>query len=238
METRYLIVNADDFGQNPGINRGVIEAHECGIVTSASLMVRWPGAEEAAAYGRNHAEFSLGLHLDLGEWVYTDGCWLPLYERVALDNRKKLAEEVADQLEAFRELTGRDPTHLDSHQHVHLKEPVRSAVVEAGNHLGVPMRHLSPHIRYCGSFYGQTAEGAPIPENLTVGALIGIVSSLSAGITELGCHPGYAEELETAYRLERLKELRVLCSPTARESLAQLGIKLCSFNDASRMIGI
>jgi predicted glycoside hydrolase/deacetylase ChbG (UPF0249 family) len=49
---RYLIVNADDFGQSHGVNRGVIEAFENGIVTSASLMVRWPAAVEAAAYAR------------------------------------------------------------------------------------------------------------------------------------------------------------------------------------------
>ena len=42
--TRHLIVNADDFGQSAGINRGIIEAHEHGIVTSTSLMVRWPAA--------------------------------------------------------------------------------------------------------------------------------------------------------------------------------------------------
>ena len=46
--TRFLIVNADDFGQSSGINRGIITAHEKGIVTSASLMVRWPAAVEAA----------------------------------------------------------------------------------------------------------------------------------------------------------------------------------------------
>jgi YdjC-like protein len=46
---RYLIVNADDFGQSSGVNRGIIEAHEKGILTSASLMVRWPATEEAAA---------------------------------------------------------------------------------------------------------------------------------------------------------------------------------------------
>ena len=49
---RRLIVNADDFGQSPGVNRGIIEAHQHGIVTSASLMVSWPAAAEAAAYGR------------------------------------------------------------------------------------------------------------------------------------------------------------------------------------------
>ena len=42
--SRAVIVNADDFGQSAGINRGIVEAHERGIVTSASLMVRWPAA--------------------------------------------------------------------------------------------------------------------------------------------------------------------------------------------------
>ena len=56
-----LIVNADDFGQSPGVNRGIIEAHEHGIVTSASLMVRWPAAASAAAYAREHARLGLGL---------------------------------------------------------------------------------------------------------------------------------------------------------------------------------
>ncbi len=44
---RFLIVNADDFGQSPGINHGIIKAFEKGIVTSASLMVRFPAAIEA-----------------------------------------------------------------------------------------------------------------------------------------------------------------------------------------------
>ncbi len=38
MARRYLIVNADDFGRSSGVNRGVIEAYEGGIVTSASLL--------------------------------------------------------------------------------------------------------------------------------------------------------------------------------------------------------
>ena len=45
---RYLVVNADDFGRSEGVNRGILRAHERGIVTSTSLMVRWPAAEHAA----------------------------------------------------------------------------------------------------------------------------------------------------------------------------------------------
>jgi predicted glycoside hydrolase/deacetylase ChbG (UPF0249 family) len=47
---RLLVVNADDFGRSRGVNAGVIAAHERGIVTSASLMVRWPAARGAADY--------------------------------------------------------------------------------------------------------------------------------------------------------------------------------------------
>ncbi|PYR01516.1 MAG: hypothetical protein DMF97_07400, partial [Acidobacteria bacterium] len=34
---KYLIVNADDFGASSGINRGILEAHQRGILTSTSL---------------------------------------------------------------------------------------------------------------------------------------------------------------------------------------------------------
>src|SRR5438477_214415 len=77
---RCVIVNADDFGQSPGVTQGIIEAHQHGIVTSASLMVNWPAAAEAAAYGRAHADLSLGLHFDVGEWCYRNEKWIVLYQ--------------------------------------------------------------------------------------------------------------------------------------------------------------
>jgi predicted glycoside hydrolase/deacetylase ChbG (UPF0249 family) len=39
-DQRILIVNGDDFGRTAGVNRGIIEAHQRGVLTSASLMVR------------------------------------------------------------------------------------------------------------------------------------------------------------------------------------------------------
>jgi len=64
MTPRRLIVNADDFGLRAGVNRGIIEAHKNGIVTSASLMVNRPYAAEAADYARGHPKLSVGLHFD------------------------------------------------------------------------------------------------------------------------------------------------------------------------------
>ena len=227
---RYLIINADDFGQSPGINRGILAAHQGGVVTSASLMVRWPAAAEAAASAREHPALSLGLHLDLGEWAYRDGDWAPLYEVVPLGDAAAVAEEVTAQLAAFRRLAGADPTHLDSHQHVHLREPVRSVVVEVARRLGVPLRRCTPQVHYCGDFYGQTAEGTPLPEVLSVEGLTAILRRLPPGITELGCHPGEGDAPDTMYRGERAHEREVLCDPRVRAALAAERIELGSFS--------
>src|SRR5215472_74745 len=101
---RYLIVNADDFGQSHGVNRGIIETHERGIVTSASLMVRWPAARAAAAYARRRRELSLGLHLDFAEWACDHGRWRSLYEVVPQDDVRVVMKEASRQLETFRML--------------------------------------------------------------------------------------------------------------------------------------
>ena len=228
---RRLIVNADDFGQSPGVNRGIIRAHERGIVTSASLMVRWPGADEAAAYAREHPRLGVGLHLDLGEWVCRGGTWEPLYEVVKVGDAAAVAVEVARQLAVFVHLVGREPTHLDSHQHTHRREPARSLVVEAARRLAVPLRHFSPAVRYCGEFYGQADDGAPLPDVLSVENLARILASLPPGYVELACHPGEGNDLETMYARERDEEVRILCDPRVRETLAAGAIELCTFAD-------
>jgi predicted glycoside hydrolase/deacetylase ChbG (UPF0249 family) len=229
MSRKYLIVNADDFGLSDGVNRGIFETAERGILTSASLMVRQPAAAAAAAYARKAPRLSIGLHLDLGEWVYRNDEWVPLYSVVSTEDAEAVAGEVAHQLATFQRLMGRNPTHLDSHQHVHRSEPVRSIVADLAGRLKVPLREHSPKVRYCGDFYGQDGEGRSLAEALTVEALKNILESLPTGVTELGCHPGYDDGLATAYRAERAREVETLCAPAVREAVATLGIQLRSF---------
>jgi predicted glycoside hydrolase/deacetylase ChbG (UPF0249 family) len=58
-----LIVNADDFGSSREVNSAVIQAHQHGVLTSASLMVNGQAADEAVALARANPNLSIGLHL-------------------------------------------------------------------------------------------------------------------------------------------------------------------------------
>lgn len=226
---RYLVVNADDFGQSAGVNAGIVEAHRNGVVTSASLMVRWPDAIEAGELSRACPGLGVGLHLDLGEWYLEGDAWQPHYEVVSLDDPTLLSAEVDRQLEAFSRLTGRGPTHIDSHQHVHLREPVRTVVERRAGALGIPLRRCREHIRYCGEFYGQDEHGGAAHGRITVGALLEVLARLPPGISELCCHPAAAADLDTMYAAERMQELQVLCDPRIRRAIETAGIVLCSF---------
>jgi len=64
---KRLIVNADDWGLTPGVNRGIVRAFQHGIVTSASLLVTGSAFEEAVALARDFPSLDVGLHLALVE---------------------------------------------------------------------------------------------------------------------------------------------------------------------------
>ncbi len=228
---RVLVVNADDFGQSPGINEGIVRAHRGGIVTSTSLMVRHEAAGQAVELARSCPALSVGIHLDLGEWRLRETEWIAVYEVVPLDDEQAVHDEIAHQLAAFRALAGRDPTHVDSHQHVHRREPVHALAQACARRLGVPLRRCDPRIAYCGDFYGQDADGSPLPERITVENLLTILERLPAGITELCCHPAANADLDSMYSIERVGELEVLCDPRIRQAIARAEIALCSFTE-------
>ena len=236
---RHLIVNADDFGQSPGVNQGIIAAHERGIVTSTSLMVRWPAAREAAEYARTHMTIGMGLHVDLGEMRYCEKeeNWVQMYDVVSHDDAAAVRQEVERQLADFFTLVGRAPTHLDSHQHVHMHEPVRAILVEIAASLDVALRSCTPAIRYCGDFYGQASKGYAYPDGISVERLLKVLGDLPPGTTELGCHPGLGEDVDSMYRTERATEVQTLCDPRVRTAIKAGNIRLVSFREMAHAGG-
>lgn len=226
---RILIVNADDFGLSSGVTRGIIDAHLEGIVTSASLMVRRSASLQAAARAAAHPSLSIGLHVDLGEWRWADGEWHLVDRVVSVDDEAEVRREVERQHGLFRQLIGREPTHLDSHQHVHRDGPLRTVLGGLSRQLAVPLRQETSWVEYCGAFYGQTGTGEPVCDAVGVEHLLGLIEQLPTGITELACHPGYTDDLDSAYASERMLELNTLRDPRVRAAITRCGVSLRSF---------
>jgi len=153
---RRLIINADDFGLTLGVNRAVVETHDRGVVTSATMMATAGAVADAVACAR-HARLSVGCHVvlidgapllapqDVSSLVVADGVrarfrdgWLG-FAACALRNRldqDQIAAEVEAQIRRIQQ-TGLPVTHADSHKHVHLLPPVLVPMLRAAKACGV-----------------------------------------------------------------------------------------------------
>lgn len=143
--TRYLIVNADDLGLSPGVNRGIVEAHRKGIVTSTTAMVNQPDIEHGIRLVKAHAPtLGLGLHItltsgqsitppaDIPSLVRSDGRFYgpSQFSRVStLFRAQHLRAEIMAQFERFIQLTGHLPDHLDSHHYAAYLHPVAYEII-------------------------------------------------------------------------------------------------------------
>lgn len=151
---KRLIVNADDFGLTSGVNRAVIEGHERGIITSATLMANVPAFAEAAQLARERPGLGIGLHFNITEGhpiapaaqvhSLTDGrseflgtvaavAWRSLAgrlrtEEIVLELRAQIEKALA---------SGLHLTHVDSHKHIHAVPQVFEAVVSTIPEYGI-----------------------------------------------------------------------------------------------------
>ncbi len=219
--TKHVIVNADDFGASAGTNRGIVECHERGVLTSTSMMVTGAAVAEAVELSRAHPQLAIGLHWDvIGEDE----------REFDLDDHAAVRDEFAAQLERFEELMGRPPTHIDSHRHTHLDPSVIELFRELAAPVGVPLRG-DGRVSFVGSFYAQWEWGVTDLEHVSVAALQRIIrEEVRDGWTELSCHPGYvSEDYLPMYRNEREAELRTLTDPRIRTTIDELGIALESY---------
>ena len=247
---KRVIANADDLGRTAGVNRGIIEAHRRGIVTSASLMVGFPAVAEAASLARENAELGVGLHLTL-----TDGVPSLSPQQVPdlVDDRGRfhlrpealegvppaqIQEEARAQLKRFRKLLGRDPTHFDSHHHAHRSPAVLEAVLTLAWETGLPVRQGSADLKQRLEHEGiPTTEGFVEEfhgEAATLEALLAILFAVPVGTTEVMCHPGLVDDelrASSSYADERRKELDVLVHREVRQAIQAVGIKLIHYGE-------
>jgi predicted glycoside hydrolase/deacetylase ChbG (UPF0249 family) len=208
----FLIVNADDLGYDPAIDRGILEAHGRGIVTAASAMVGTAFSERALAEAP--PTLDVGLHVVLPPSATTSAA----------------ADEIARQLQGFIALRGKPPTHLDSHRHAHAAPAVLPAFAQAARAHGIPLRALDASMRdrlrasgvaTADAFVGD----ADLRPCWTRERLVAALLSLPGGTVELMCHPGYAPtHAATSFGAERETELSSLCDPAARVALRDVAL--------------
>lgn len=225
--TRYLVVNADDFGQASGINRGILEAHVRGVVTSTSLMVTGSSVSEAVALCRDHPELGIGLHWDV---------WGEDEREFDISNIPAVREEFHRQLGEFHRLLGRLPTHVDSHRHAHLEERLLPVFRELVEPLDLPLRG-DGEVRFVGGFYAQWEWKVTKLEYVSVPFLQEMLrKEVAEGWTEISCHPGYIlPGYRGVYRNEREEEIRTLTDGRIRQTISELGIQLASYAEYARV---
>lgn len=280
---KRLIVNADDFGLTPGVNRAILAAHTRGIVTSATLMANMPAFAEAVALAQQHPTLGVGLHFNLtqgrpvaapqrvpsllnaqGEFLGTSTKLAQRSWRGQL-NAADIETELRAQLERLQ-AAGIKITHVDSHKHAHALPVVLRVLRQTLPAYGVralrlphevvdwrtaltsaqqskqaltatglrwlcarTARHLhAAQLRTPDAFFGVTQTGFWSKDWLKQ-----LFAQLPEGVSELMCHPGYADAdlqgAQTRLQASRETELRCLTDPELRAVLAAQNVELVHF---------
>ncbi len=280
---RRLIINADDFGLTSGVNRGILESHQSGVVTSSTLMACGAQFQEAVALALQVPRLSVGCHV-----VLVDGAPVLSVEQLSslaiagspprfresligfagraaagrLD-QEQIEQEVTAQIQKLQ-AAGIDVSHLDSHKHTHMFPVVLRGMLRAAKNCGVrairnpfeplvfakvgswkrqfQLRMLQ---RYRATFRNKLANaamatpdgciGIAVTGGLTRAAFQSLIENLPEGTWELVSHPGYIDEdldeIKTRLRASREKELAILTSAAAKESLRRAQIELISYRE-------
>ncbi|MDQ3814387.1 MAG: ChbG/HpnK family deacetylase [Armatimonadota bacterium] len=233
-----MVVNADDFGLSTGVNRGIEASFHDGILRSASLMPNGDAFADAVRIARQTPALGVGIHLclvgercvapheELGGLV-DDAGFLPAsytafvrgyYQRrfTRRDIRREVAAQVQRVLDA-----GIRPTHLDSHQHVHLSPAVFDIALAAAraaniavirvpherrplkdglNTRGVQLRILALLCRRAARRahrarlrFARSFWGLNVSGALDESALLRVLENARPGVNEVMAHPGISD---------------------------------------------
>lgn len=151
---KKLIVNGDDFGLHPSVDQAILQACRAGCLKSASFMATGGAAEEAADIARREPGLSVGLHFSLvaekpvspaekisslvesnGSFPADHRAFIGKYLRGQI-NLREVAIECEAQLRRMEKL-GLQPSHFDSHQHLHALPGITEVCIDAMKRHGI-----------------------------------------------------------------------------------------------------
>ena len=152
---RRLIINADDFGLSESVNKGIVEAHTKGVLTSTTIMANMPAADQVVELAKNLPSLGLGVHLNLtagkplcqdntvklildsqGYFALSPGK-LALASLVNGKVKTAIEAELTSQIQWLID-KGIKPTHLDSHKHIHSFPAIFPIVCRLAKRFSIP----------------------------------------------------------------------------------------------------
>lgn len=154
-----LIINADDFGFSESINNGIIDAYNEGLISSTTIMINMPYAEDAILKWKENNSLGLGLHINLtqGSPISNNVNSLVDDKGIFHKHRKVENEEVEVTYEdAYAEIKAQiekllsyDVTidHLDYHHFIHLNPSIRKALIDLSLEYKLPLRTIDSDFR-------------------------------------------------------------------------------------------
>lgn len=202
--SRYLIVNADDFGYSYGINKGIIEAIRNGIVTSTSVMVDAIAANEAKDLTQ-FPDLSIGLHFELKEIV-------------------NVSAELKRQIDKFVAIVGKSPDHIDTHKRHTTDEGIKEVLEGYAKSHNTPVRNFNA--KHIGSFGINSGD-------CSVAQLERCIDEATDEYNELMTHAGYSDDYlreHSSYSDPREDELKSICSPEIKQYIQDKGLTLATWN--------
>lgn len=225
MPASAVLINADDLGLAPAVNRGIFAAWAAGAVGDSTVFAHAPDLPALLARARD-AGLPVGVHLnltagaplcdpgDIPALVGPDGRFMRRQQWTLPLPADQIRRELARQIDRVYAL-GWTPSHLDSHHHVHAYPEVLAEVIALAQARRLPVRAVDTAMRaalraaglatpdhFSMAFYGELA---------TVATLITLVEECPGGILEIMTHPGEADDtIPGSYRTKRAVELAAL----------------------------
>ena len=154
---KKLIINADDFGLTTAISDKIIETFKLGNLSSTSLMVNTPASDYAIKLAKNNPELGVGLHFNLTEGralsgissitdlngLFFNKMRLNCLKTLRLIDLNDIKNELAMQFEYITN-SGLYPSHIDSHQHIHMNPGIFRLVADFAKEKNVSIRIAFP----------------------------------------------------------------------------------------------
>jgi len=233
-----LIVNADDFGLSRGVNFAIVDAMQYGIVRSTTLMASGFAFDHAVELGKSNPELGIGIHLIL-TWGYP---LLPGHKTLVDEQGQfhKLAyieenagnldpdeieKEFSAQIERVLE-SGIDPTHLDSHHHIHMLKENEKIIEKIANKYNLPYRGSRA---FTADFYGKELTAVQLKEIMN--------AHTGEDVVEIMTHPAYIDAVlyrESSYNLPRVQEYDILTSREILDFIRENKIELINYGDLGK----